>query len=137
MTKPKIALVMAAYALTMFLYIAHPVKSVETMRECPPDTSDGSYFVRGYDPTTGEAICAMSFFDACPYADNVSASDPTCLKLGNDKQAPSEPKVAQEQPEQAETTPKVEEYAEKSHKTPEISPIQQNNTLEGCANHAR
>lgn len=52
-----------------------PVRS-----ECPAPTSEGVYFERGYDKTTGEVTCGFSFYHACPYSEGVSADDPMCEK---------------------------------------------------------
>lgn len=49
--------------------------------KCPADTSEGTYYVQGYDKDTGAVVCGFSFYHACPYADAVSADDPLCAKL--------------------------------------------------------
>lgn len=63
--------------------------------KCPADTAEGAYYLQGYDKTTGAAVCRLSYYHACPYADSVSADDPLCAKL----QA--------EQPAQPVSTPAV------------------------------
>lgn len=49
--------------------------------KCPADTSEGAYYVQGYDKDTGAVVCGFGFYHACPYADAVSADDPLCAKL--------------------------------------------------------
>lgn len=48
--------------------------------KCPADTTEGAYFLRGYDKETGAAVCGFSYFNACPYTEAVSADDPLCYK---------------------------------------------------------
>lgn len=56
--------------------------------KCPADTADGVYHLQGYDKDTGAAVCRLEYYQACPYADAVKASDPLCDKLAQ-QQAPT------------------------------------------------
>lgn len=52
--------------------------------KCPPNTDKGAYFLRGYDDN-GAAICAFSWYNACPYVEAVPADDPMCEKARQDQ----------------------------------------------------
>lgn len=67
--------------------------------KCPADTADGVYYLQGYDKETGAAVCKLSYYHACPYADSVSADDPLCAKLQAQQpaQQPSTPAVPDNQ----------------------------------------
>lgn len=49
--------------------------------KCPPDTSEGTYHLQGYDKDTGAAVCRLEYYHACPYADSQPANGPVCEKL--------------------------------------------------------
>lgn len=58
--------------------------------KCPGDTSEGTYYLQGYDKETGAAVCRLEYFNACPYADSIPATDPLCAKL-QEQQTTSDP----------------------------------------------
>lgn len=66
--------------------------------KCPPNTAEGSYFVRGHDKVTGEVSCGFTFYNECPYAAGYSATDPMCAKLGAEQQAQQPVSVQDEAP---------------------------------------
>ena len=65
--------------------VNHPVVAPSTpapapqTTTCPASTSQGTYFQRGTD-ANGKPVCAFAYYQACPYSEAVSASDPMCYK---------------------------------------------------------
>lgn len=55
-----------------------PASAADT--DCPANTSEGAYFVRGHDKD-GNVICGFAYYNECPYAAGYSADDPMCDKL--------------------------------------------------------
>ncbi len=62
-------------------FIPHHSQNVkaDVSTTCPDATSEGAYFVRGYNDD-GSAVCGFAFYNACPYYEAVSADDPMCFK---------------------------------------------------------
>ena len=56
-----------------------PANASEPVTQCPPPTSEGAYFERGIGKD-GNVICGFSWYNACPYTEAVSATDPMCEK---------------------------------------------------------
>lgn len=79
-----IAAVLAISLLTVTASSMLPAETkpqpVSAATECPADTSEGAYFVRGHDKDTGEVVCGFSWYNACPYTEAVPLSDPMCEK---------------------------------------------------------
>lgn len=49
--------------------------------KCPAATTQGTYYLQGYDKDTGAAVCGFSYYNPCPTADTMSATDPKCATL--------------------------------------------------------
>lgn len=55
---------------------------------CPAPTETGTYFLQGYDKTTGAAVCGFSYYHECPYARSQSADSDVCQKLSAEQDQP-------------------------------------------------
>lgn len=62
-----------------FASAASAEKIDTSTQNCPANTSEGAYFLRGTD-SNGKVLCGFSFYNACPYSEAVSADDPMCQK---------------------------------------------------------
>ena len=69
---------------------------------CPAATSEGVYYIQGYDKDTNKVVCGFSYYHACPYADAMSADDPQCQELSPQAQAQAQ-QQAQEQAQQPDS----------------------------------
>lgn len=89
---------------------ANASQGAEITETCPPPTADGVYFPRGYDKSTNELVCGFSFYNACPYSEAVSATDPLC-----EKAKPTEAQLAPWNPNETTTTetPAVDQCTKK------------------------
>lgn len=79
-----LALTIAIVGITLIMPAQtrpQPASASQPVTECPAPTSEGAYFVRGYDKQTGDVMCGFSFYNECPYAAAYSANDPMCDKL--------------------------------------------------------
>lgn len=56
---------------------------------CPAPTSQGVYYLQGYDKNTGAAVCRLEYYHACPYADAQPADGAVCAKLRAEHQQPA------------------------------------------------
>ena len=54
--------------------------------KCPADTSEGVYYDRG-QYKDGSPACGFTYYNACPYSEAVSATDPECTKMQVEQQA--------------------------------------------------
>lgn len=63
-----------------------PASASQAITECPPPTSEGTYFERGIGKD-GNVICGFQYNDECPYASAYSASDPECSKFKEQQEA--------------------------------------------------
>ena len=73
-----------------------PASASQTITECPPPTSEGSYFERGIGKD-GNVICGFQHNNECPYAAGYSTTDPMCDKF-KQQQEPQQPVAVPEQP---------------------------------------
>lgn len=55
--------------------------------KCPPPTAEGVYFERGRGPN-GQLACGFAYYNACPYMEGASATDPKCEKARLSQQPP-------------------------------------------------
>lgn len=97
MKTPKLILAIVATSIAVSGIIAilptntrpEPASATQSNKydgDCPANTAEGAYFVRGYDKETGAVSCGFTFFNECPYAAGYSATDPMCDKLAPQQQ---------------------------------------------------